>query len=160
MTIPVDPEYGTMTQTQRAGLPLLPYERWYAKSMLARQQSHQTRAVLRMRQNYGPEGLVLRAANTINRLLTSMFWLVAIVLMIASGGRGALDLTGYLLLALAFCLAALGFARAQQAKTAGRAFRGGLPFLTARAATLDSKDVETAPASAARSQDSLDRRYR
>jgi hypothetical protein len=134
-----------MTQKQPAGLPLLPYERWYATSMLARQQGHQTRFVLRMQQNYGPEGLVLRAAATINQGLSSMFCLVAIGLMIASGGRGPLDLTGYLLLALTCCLGTLCFARARQAKTAGRAFRGGRPFLTARAATLETKDVDAGP---------------
>jgi hypothetical protein len=114
------------------GRRLLPHERWNAVVVLARQQTHSTPAIRRLQQNYGPEGIVLIAAGLASSFLASVIGIAGVVLEFVSRTKGDMGLAAYTLLAVTFCLALLGLARARQAGRAGRQFRGGRPLGSTR----------------------------
>lgn len=107
------------------GHHLLPHERWFASSILERQR---TPDILRMEQNYGPEGIALWAAAMSTELPGALMVLSGIAFMLASGGGGILPTLGYSLNGLGGILCILGLIRAFQGVRAGRAFRDGRPF--------------------------------
>jgi hypothetical protein len=111
---------------------LLPYERRQATKELAGQAGHPTApAVIRLRQNYGPDGNVLLAAARAGRIYAAPVGLPGGVLVFATAGHGLVAVVGYLLLATAMAIGLLGTARGVQAGRAGKRFRSGRPFLKA-----------------------------
>ena len=114
------------------GHQLLPHERWFASWILGRQRTHRTPDILRMEQNYGPEGIALWAAAMSTGLPGALMVLSGIAFMLASGGGGTLLTLGYWLDGLGVILCILGSIRAFQGSRAGRAFRDGRPFLKRR----------------------------
>jgi hypothetical protein len=114
------------------GHHLLPHERWFACWILERQRTHRTPDILRMEQNYGPEGITLWAAAMSTELPGGLMVLSGIAFMLASGGGGILPTLGYSLDGLGAILILLGLIRAFQGTRAGRAFRGSRPFLKPR----------------------------
>ena len=114
------------------GQHLLPHERWFASSTLRRQRTHRTPDILRMEQNYGPEGITLWAAAMSTVLPGALMVLSGFAFMLASGGSGTLLTVGYSLDGLGVILCLLGLIRAFQGIRAGRAFRGSRPFLKRR----------------------------
>ena len=108
---------------------LLPHERWFAASTLERQRTHRTPDVLRMEQNYGPEGITLLAAAMSTALPGALAAVSGIVFMLASGGGGTLLTVGHWLQGFGVTLIILGQIRAFQGSKAGRAFRDGRPFI-------------------------------
>ena len=111
------------------GHHLLPHERWFASSTLERQRTHRTSDILRMEQNYGPEGITLWAAAVITVFPGQLIVVSGIAFMLASGGGGTLLTMGYSLDGFGVFLCLLGSIRAFQGIKAGRAFRDGRPFL-------------------------------
>jgi hypothetical protein len=109
------------------GHHLLPHERWFASSTLERQRTHRTPYILRMEQNYGPEGITLWAAAMSTLLPGSLMVVSGIAFMLASGG-GTLLALGYWLDGFGAILLLLGSIRTFQGIRAGRAFRGSAPF--------------------------------
>ena len=105
-----------------------PRERWFASSILERQRTHRTPDILRMEQNYGPEGIALWAAAMSTELPGALMALSGIAFMLASGGGGILLTLGYSLDGLGVILCILGSIRAFQGVRAGRAFRDDRPF--------------------------------
>lgn len=69
------------------GHHLLPHERWSASSVLERQRTHRTSAILRIEQNYGPEGLALIAAGLITVLPGMLLVVLGFACLVASGGH-------------------------------------------------------------------------
>lgn len=108
---------------------LLPHERWFASSTLERQRTHRTPDILRMEQNYGPEGITLYAAAMSTALPGVLMVLSGFAFMLASGGSGTLLTVGYSLDGLGVILCILSLIRAFQGIRAGRAFRDGRPFI-------------------------------
>jgi len=117
------------------GHHLLPHERWFASLILERQRAHRNSATprnpatLRMEQNYGPEGIALIAAGLITVLPAMLLVLLGFVCLIASGGHPWLLTLLYWLYGIGFALMLWGSIRSVQASNAGRAFRGGRPFV-------------------------------
>lgn len=114
------------------GHRLLPHERWFASWILERQRTHRTSDILRMEQNYGPEGITLWAAAMSTVLPGALAALSGIVFMLASGGGGTLLTVGYSLNGFGVFLCLLGSIRTFQGSRAGRAFRGNRVFLKSR----------------------------
>jgi hypothetical protein len=114
------------------GHHLLPHERWFASSTLGNQRTHRTPYILRMEQNYGPEGITLWAAAMSTVLPGALMVVSGIVFMLASGGGGTLLTVGYSLDGFGVILCLLGSIRAFQGSRAGRAFRGNRAFLKPR----------------------------
>jgi hypothetical protein len=108
---------------------LLPNERWSASFILERQRTHRTPAILRMEQNYGPEGIALWAAGMITVLPGMLLDVLGFACLVASGGHPWLLTMLYWLWGIGFILMFWGSIRSLQASKAGRAFRGGRPFL-------------------------------
>jgi len=115
-----------------AGHRLLPQERWFASLILERQRTHRTPDILRMEQNYGPEGIALWAAAVITVLPGQLIAVSGIAFMLASGGGGNLLTLGYSLDGFGAILILLGSIRTFQGIREGRAFRDGRPFLKRR----------------------------
>jgi hypothetical protein len=115
-----------------AGYRLLPQERWFASWILERQRTHRTPDILRMEQNYGPEGITLWAAAMSTVLPGALMVLSGFAFMLASGGSGTLLTVGYSLDGLGVILCILGSIRAFQGIRAGRAFRGNRLFQKSR----------------------------
>jgi hypothetical protein len=111
---------------------LLPHERWFASWILERQRTHRTPDILRMEQNYGPEGITLWAAAMSTVLPGALMVLSGIAFMLASGGGGTPLTMGYSLDGFGVFLCLLGSIRAFQGGRAGRAFRDGRQFLKRR----------------------------
>jgi cytochrome c biogenesis protein CcdA len=82
-----------------------------------------------MEQNYGPEGIALIAAGLITVLPAMLLVLLGFVCLIASGGHPWLLTLLYWLYGIGFALMLWGSIRSVQASNAGRAFRGGRPFV-------------------------------
>jgi hypothetical protein len=121
-----------VTSDQRSVVPdhrLFPHERWFAAFILERQQSHRTPAILRMEQNYGPEGIGLMAAGLVTALPGQLIGCLGILLLLVSGGHGSLPGVGYLLMGLGVLLVVPGSLRYIQGSRAGRSFRGDRPFV-------------------------------
>ena len=106
---------------------LLPYERWFASFILERQRTHRTPAILRNEQNYGPEGMALIAAGLITLLSAVLLVFLGFACLVASGGHPWLLVNW--LYGIGFALMFWGSIRSIQASNAGRAFRGGRPFV-------------------------------
>ena len=115
-----------------AGHRLLPQERWFASLILERQRTHRTPDILRMEQNYGPEGIALWAAAVITVFPGQLIVVSGIAFMLASGGGGTLLTMGYSLDGFGVILCLLGSIRAFQGISAGRAFRGNRPYQKSR----------------------------
>jgi hypothetical protein len=113
------------------GHRLLPHERWFASSTLESQRTHRTPYVLRMEQNYGPEGIALWGAAMSTVLPGALMVVSGIAFMLASGG-GTLLALGYWLDGFGAILVLLGSIRTFQGSRAGRAFRGNRAFLKSR----------------------------
>jgi hypothetical protein len=111
------------------GHHLLPHERWSASFLLEWQRSHRTSAILRMEQNYGPEGIALIAAGLITVLPGMLLVVLGFACLVASGGHPLLLTLLYWLWGIGFILMFWGSIRSVQASKAGRAFRGGRPFV-------------------------------
>lgn len=111
------------------GHKLLPPERWFATYMLMRQRTHRTPAILRLEQNYGPEGVALYAAAVLLGVVAGAVVCSGIVLLLLSGGDGPLVHIGYGLLLGAIVLECPVMIRCLQGIHAGRRFRGSRPFV-------------------------------
>jgi hypothetical protein len=109
------------------GHHLLPHERWFASLILERQRTHRTSAILRMEQNYGAEGIALWAAGMITVLPGMLLAFLGFACLVASGGHPWLLVNW--LYGLGVTLILLGSIRYFQGIKAGRAFRGGRPFV-------------------------------
>jgi hypothetical protein len=114
------------------GHHLLPHERWFASLIMERQRTHRTPDILRMEQNYGPEGITLWAATWITVFPGMLMVVSGIVFMLASGGGGTLLTVAHWLEGFGVILFLLGSIRLVQGVRAGRAFRDGRPFLKRR----------------------------
>ena len=112
-----------------AGHRLLPQVRWFASWILERQRTHRTPVILRMEQNYGPEGIALWAAAVITVFPGQLIVVSGIIFMLASGGGGTLLTLGHSLDGFGVFLCLLGSIRAFQGIRAGRAFRGNRLYL-------------------------------
>lgn len=108
---------------------LLPPERWFAEFILKRQRTHRTPAILRLEENYGPDGIALMAAALTSGLSGALIGCTGIVLLFLSGGRGAPLTAGYCLLVIGILLEIPAMVRAAQGVHAGRRFRGDRPFV-------------------------------
>lgn len=108
---------------------LLPHERWFASLILERQRTHRTPAILRMEQNYGPEGITLMSAAIISGLIGVIVGFIGLALLFSSGDRGPLLHPGYYLTLAAVLLELPSIYRSIQATYAGRRFRGDRPFI-------------------------------
>ena len=108
---------------------LLAHERWFALLVLRRQQTHRTAAILRIEQNYGPEGIALWAASLSTAYPGLLIGWAGFLVLLSSGDRGWPATIGYWLGGLGIFLMALSSIRLFQAARAGRAFRGGRPCL-------------------------------
>jgi len=115
-----------------AGHRLLPHERWFASWVLERQRTHRGPDILRLEQNYGPEGMALWAAAWITAFPAALMVVSGIAFMLASGGGGTLLSLGYWLDGFGVILILLGSIRTAQGIRAGRAFRGNRPFQKSR----------------------------
>lgn len=104
---------------------LSPPEAWFSAWMLSRQQAHRTAPVLRLEQNYGPEGVPLVAAALLWGWCEILVGVLFLVLLVASGGGSVLTDILLGLVGVLFCLAVF---RIRQAAIAGRRFRGDRPF--------------------------------
>lgn len=111
------------------GHHLLPHERWFASSTLESQRTHRTPDVLRMEQNYGPEGITLWAAAMSTVLPGALMVLSGFAFMFASGRSRTLLTVGFSLDGLGATHCILGQIRAFQGIRAGRAFRDGRPLV-------------------------------
>jgi hypothetical protein len=120
------------------GHRLLPHERWFASLILERQRTHRNSAAprnpatLRMEQNYGPEGIALIAAGLITVLPGMLLVILGFACLVVSGGHPLLLTLVYWLWGIGFILMFWGSIRSVQASKAGRAFRGGRPFVRRR----------------------------
>jgi len=108
---------------------LLPPERWFAAFILERQRNHRTTSVLRIEQNYGPEGIVLWAAGMVTVFPGQLIAVAGILLLLVAGGSGSLQLAGYWLMGVGVMMILLGSVRYVQGVRAGRVFRGDRPFV-------------------------------
>jgi len=79
-----------------------------------------------MEQNYGPVGIALIAAGLITVLPGMLLVILGFACWVASGGHPWLL---SLLYGIGFILMFWGSIRSVQASKAGRAFRGGRPFM-------------------------------
>ena len=122
------PQRGGVDMSLAPGHHLLPHERWFASSMLRRQSTHRTQAILRLEQNYGPAGMALTAAGMITAIPGQVV-VISGILMLALGGDGALETFGFRLGGLGIAMILFGMIRYFQARTAGRVFRGDRPFV-------------------------------
>jgi len=126
---------GSQNMPVAPGHHLLPHERWFASLILKRQRAHRNSAAprnpatLRMEQNYGPEGMALIAAGLISVLPGMLLGVLGFACLVASGGHPWLLTVLYWLWGIGFILMLWGSIRSFQASKAGRAFRGGRPFL-------------------------------
>jgi hypothetical protein len=111
------------------GHHLLPHERWSASFVLERQRTHRTSAILRMEQNYGPEGIALWAAGMITVLPGMLLVVLGFACLVPSGGHPWLLTLVNWLYGIGVILILLGSIRYFQGTRAGRAFRGERPFL-------------------------------
>jgi len=111
---------------------LLPPERWFAAFILERQRTHRTPAILRIEQNYGPEGIALMAAGLFTALPGQLIGCIGIVLLLVSGDHGSLPGIGYSLMGLGVLLVVPGSMRYIQGSKAGRQFREDRPFVKRR----------------------------
>jgi hypothetical protein len=114
------------------GHRLLPHESWFASFILKRQRTHRTPDILRIEQNYGPEGIALGAASMATLTPGVLIVGAGTVFVLASGGGGSLLTLGYKLNSLGVILILLGSIRLIQGMKAGRAFRGGRPLVRRR----------------------------
>jgi hypothetical protein len=110
------------------GHRLLPPERWFATLTLERQRSRRTPAVVRLEQNYGPEGIALAAAAILWGLIGALFGCIGIVFLFVSGGRGSFLHAGYYLIFAGILLEVPAVTRAIQGIYVGRRFRGTRSF--------------------------------
>lgn len=108
---------------------LLPHERWFASLILERQRTHRTPPILRMEQNYGPEGIALMSAGMMTAIPGQIVVCVGIVLLLVSGDHSPLVAVAFATMGVGVLLAALGSIRYVQGVYAGRQFRGDRPFM-------------------------------
>lgn len=105
---------------------LTPPERRFAAFIRKRQQTHRTRAILRLEGNYGPEGMVLFSTTVLWGLCEAFCGVLAVVLLFATGGLTPPTIVFALLTFALFCPTLL---RGFQTAKAGKAFRGDRPFV-------------------------------
>jgi hypothetical protein len=114
------------------GHRFLPHERWFVSFILERQRTHRTPDILRIEENYGPEGIAVGAASMATLTPGVLIVGAGTVLLLTSGGGGSLLTLGYKLNSLGIILILLGSIRLAQGMRAGRVFRGGRPFVRRR----------------------------
>ena len=103
---------------------LAPHERWFARMILARQETHRTPAILRLERNYGPVGISYMAAGLATLLPFQWIGMAGIVLVFAThGSRFA-----YVLLGVGAVGVLPSLIRLRQGAEAGRQHRQGRPF--------------------------------
>ena len=107
-----------MTQVHRP----LPHERRFASFILERQRTHRTPTIIRLEQNYGPEGITLMAAAILSGVAGALIVWVGIVFLFQSGDHGPLLHSGYYVMFTGMGLECPGIIRATQALYVGRAF--------------------------------------
>jgi hypothetical protein len=108
---------------------LLPHERWLATLVVRRQQAHRPASVLRIEQNYGPDGIALWAAGYATTIPGELIAFIGILLLLLTSDRGRHPAAAYAVIGLGIVLLALSSVRFVQGIRAGRAFRGDRPFL-------------------------------
>lgn len=124
-----EPRSVEVTEDLAPGHHLLPPERRFASYILERQRTHRTAAILRMEQNYGPEGIVLRSAAMVWGLLAAVVGFTGVGILFAAPDHGLLFHSGYFVIAIGVVLALLSIFRSIQGTYAGRRFRAGRPFV-------------------------------
>jgi hypothetical protein len=110
-------------------LKLLPHERWFASFILGRQRTRRTPAILRMEQNYGPQGIALMSAGMVTAFPGQLIGCIGIVLLLTSGGHGSALIVAFWTMGAGVLLAALGSIRYVRGVYSGRRFRGDRPFV-------------------------------
>jgi hypothetical protein len=96
---------------------------------LERQRTHRTPPILRLEQNYGPEGIAMMAATILYVLSGAIVGLIGIALLLLSSDHGPLLTAGYSCMFAGMALEVPGFIRGTQGINAGRRFRGDRPFV-------------------------------
>ena len=112
-----------------SGHKLTPPEAWFSDWMLRRQQAHRTAPLLRLEQDYGPEGIALGAAAILLGLTGAVVGWVGLILLLASGGRGPMLHPAYYVIVAGILIELPAIIRSVQGIYAGRRFRGDRPFV-------------------------------
>jgi hypothetical protein len=111
---------------------LLPYERWFADRFVNRWGVGDGAIQDRMRQNHGPDGLLLLGGAYSTAVLGVLAAVTGLVLVAASGGHDPVLTTGAVFIAGALLGLAAASARGWQARTAARRYRAGRPYVWGR----------------------------
>src|ERR1035437_5197884 len=111
------------------GHHLLPHETRSASLILERQRTHRTSAILRMEQNYGPEGIALWAAGMATVLPGMLLVVLGFASLVPSGSHPWLLTLVNWLYGIGVILILLGSIRYFKCNRAGRTFRGGRAFV-------------------------------
>lgn len=112
-----------------SGHHLLPHERRFASFILGRQRNHRTPAIIRMEQNYGPEGIILMSAAIVSGLIGAVVGFIGLGLLFLSDDSGPLLHLGYYVITAGIVLEIPSIIRSIQGIYAGRRFRGDRPFV-------------------------------
>ncbi len=105
---------------------LLPHERWFADYGARRGPAPEGSDRWRMQQNYGPEGMALLGAASLDGTGGGFIGVIGIVTLAA----GAPTVAAYLIV-IGVLIALFGMVRAIQCGRAGRIYRDGRPFIHA-----------------------------
>lgn len=105
---------------------LTPPEKWFSLYILRRQQTHRTGAIIRLEQNYGPDGMILFASTLLWGTCVGIVGVLGLITLFASDGKSALT---YVFLGLGLLFLGPTLFRSRQTANAGKTFRGDRPFL-------------------------------
>ena len=108
---------------------LLPHERWYAEKLLERQRTHRTPGIVRAELNLGRDGMILMAAAFTYSIPGMATAFIGVVLLYASNGTQPLLVIAHYVTWIGIVIMLPGIFRSLQAIRAGRAFRGGRPYI-------------------------------
>ena len=112
-----------------SGHKLTPPEARFSSWMLRRQRAHRTAPILRLEQNYGPEGIGFAAAAILLGLTGAVVGWVGLILLFASGDRGPMLHPAYCVIVTGILFELPAIIRSIQGIYAGRRFRGNRPFV-------------------------------
>jgi hypothetical protein len=111
---------------------LLSYERWFARRFVARWAVGPGAIQDRMRENHGPDGLLLLGAAYSTAVLGVLAAIAGLVLIVVSGGHEPVLSIGAAFVAGALLGLAAAAARGWQATAAARSYRAGRPYVWGR----------------------------
>jgi hypothetical protein len=115
-----------------AGPRLLPYERWFAGRFITRWAVGEGAIQDRMRDNHGPDGLLLLGAAYSTAALGVPAAIAGLVLIAVSGGHDPILSIGAAFVVVALFGLAAAAARGWQATAAARSYRAGRPYVWGR----------------------------